>query len=410
VLGLAVFLAVAAPWHVLIALANPAQGHPGDVSFDHGHWAVPLPTDGNVHGWAWFYFVNEQVLRYLNLRVPRDYDTVPLGLFLGLIFAWLVPWSAFLPAAVGKAAPVWVRGWRQRFLARTLSADERGKLLLVIWAVLPLGFFAFSTRQEYYVLPALPAMILLVAGMLAEAGERARRTSLGLVGLGVASLAICGYFLAHTRVPVPGTDLATLLTQHPEDYALSFGHFLDLNARALGLFRFSLILTPITLLGGGVAHWWLRRRGLAQAATLTLAASAFVFLISADRAFVTFSPTLSSEALAAAIAPRLQPGDLVVIHGEYEAGSTLGFYLRRDDLHILEGRSANLWYGSFFPDAPKIFETRASLAAKWGGPGRIYVWEDPTDEKRPVLTEREMGGPIFLVADAGGKRIVSNRR
>ena len=42
-----------------------------------------------------------------------------------------------------------------------------------------------------------------------------------------------------------------------------------------------------------------------------------------------------------------------------EYGSTLGFYLQRSDLHILEGRSSNLWYGSFFPDAPhRYFSTK----------------------------------------------------
>ena len=78
-----VFLALAAPWHVLAAWQNPARGFPGGLTFAGGHWHVPLPTDGNVHGWAWFYFVNEQVLRYLNLRVPRDYDTVPALALLG---------------------------------------------------------------------------------------------------------------------------------------------------------------------------------------------------------------------------------------------------------------------------------------------------------------------------------------
>ena len=58
---------------------------------------------------------------------------------------------------------------------------------------------------------------------------------------------------------------------------------------------------------------------------------------------------------------------MVAIHGEYESGSTLGFYLRRADVHILEGRSSNLWYGSFFPDAPKIFETPESFRGEVGG-------------------------------------------
>ncbi len=71
-LGALIFFAIAAPWHMAAGLANPTQGHPG-----------ALPTPGNVHGFYWFYFVNEHLLRYLNRRVPRDYDTVPLAPLLG---------------------------------------------------------------------------------------------------------------------------------------------------------------------------------------------------------------------------------------------------------------------------------------------------------------------------------------
>src|SRR5438270_2490950 len=70
-----VFLVVAAPWHILAALHNPDQGP--------------------VRGFLWFYFINEQVLRYLNKRVPRDYDTVPLVLFWGLLVLWLLPWCVY---------------------------------------------------------------------------------------------------------------------------------------------------------------------------------------------------------------------------------------------------------------------------------------------------------------------------
>jgi hypothetical protein len=116
---------------------------------------------------------------------------------------------------------------------------------------------------------------------------------------------------------------------------------------------------------------------------------------------------ISSAELARQIAPVVQPQDMVAIHGEYESGSTLGFYLKRADVHILEGRSSNLWYGSFFPDAPKIFETPESFARKWSGAQRIFLWQSLTDPPNQLPAGI---GPVYVIARGGGKEIVSNRK
>ena len=426
--SLTTFLIIAVPWHILIALANPGHGQPGAIAKINGHWQVPYPTDGNVHGWAWFYFINEQLYRYLNLRVPHDYDTSPLWLFLGLIFIWLMPWSAFLPSAIVRAIRTlrvphdhsqrsaelsWAQSFRGRF--KTLAPIESLNLLLILWLILPLAFFTFSTRQEYYVLPSLPPMILLIAAMLAESShpvlsaftrKPAQRIATVLLILGTLISAATIIFLLKTKAPAPNTDLAALLQQNPADYALSFGHFLDLNAQALGLFRLPLALTAIAFFFGPFAHWNLRRRNQPHAATLALASASFLFLLAAWQGLRIFSPTLTSAQLADAIRPQLHPGDLIAIHGEYEAGSTLGFYLKRNDIHIIEGRSSNLWYGSFFPDAPPIFETRESITQKWLGPQRIFLWQDPHDADQPIL---QLPPPVYVIGDSGGKQILSNR-
>jgi 4-amino-4-deoxy-L-arabinose transferase-like glycosyltransferase len=505
----AVFLAIAAPWHILIALANPTQGHPGSLTFTNHHWQVPLPTDGNVHGWAWFYFVNEQVLRYLNLRVPRDYDTVPLWLFWGLILIWLMPWSAFLFHAVANVIRDARLLWTTKPGSRNISVSLKGTasavpkgapenktalaaegevsrqthLLLLIWAALPLLFFSLSTRQEYYVLPALPAMILLITGWLAQRSpgkseaqlhrRSAYRCTAVLLAFGTVFAVAALYFILRTHTPAPNTDLAALLQQNPGDYAMSMGHFLDLNAQALGLFRLPLAIAAASLffgplialilrkmeasinpvrffffaltfkaIGRPFARWNGRKRHV-HAATLALSAGAFGFLLAAHLGLRTFAPVLSSQQLAAAIAPQLQPDDLIVIHQEYEYGSTLGFYLQRptyttgaphlafemwdgrpqipqtvavNPIHILTdpehngtsnyGRSSNLWYGSFFPDAPAIFETSQSLAQKWPGPRRIFLWQDLGNDPSPLPASLT---PVYVVARAGGKEIVSNR-
>ena len=409
-----VFLAIAAPWHILIGLANPTQGHPGGLSFSHGRWSVPLPTDGNVHGWFWFYFVNEQILRYLNLRVPHDYDTVPLALFWGLLLVWLMPWSAFVFRAL-STVPL-RKALRPRVSIRTLDATESTRLLLGLWAAIPMLFFSLSTRQEYYVLPAMPALILLIAAWLndeaneAESftvpsplGRSGQRISVVLLIVGSIAALIAGFFVLHAHPPGPNTDLAALLKQNPGDYALSFGHFLDLNAQAMGAFRTPLLITAFALFGGTMANWLCRRDYRPHLGNLWLAAAAFAFLLAAHIGLQTFSPVLSSRELASAIAPELKPDDLIVIHGEYESASTLGFYLRRNDLHILDGRSSNLWYGSFFPDAPAIFEDAVSISLKWTGSRRVFLWQD-LNEPLPSLP-----GKTYFVAQSGGKEIISNQ-
>jgi 4-amino-4-deoxy-L-arabinose transferase-like glycosyltransferase len=433
--SLAIFLAIAAPWHILIALANPTQGYPGGLTFSHGHFAVPLPTDGNVHGWLWFYFVNEQLLRYLNLRVPRDYDTVPLWLFWGLCLLWLMPWSAFVFKSFARAIPLRTGAWRERLLAHAFTTQERTLLLLALWAAFPLLFFSLSTRQEYYILPALPALAILIAGWLAldnqkaeaqpssEQVEKTRRANLRLTAVLLALGAIFAVaalvFLIHIHAPAPDADLAQLLAQNPADYALSMGHFLDLNVAALSLFRFPLALAAAALFLGPLCSFLLRKKNQLHAATLALAAGAFGFILAAHLGLQIFAPVLSSQQLAAAIAPQLQSHDLIVIHQEYEFASTLGFYLHRpsyaqqngqlvaiNPIHILEGRSSNLWYGSFFRDAPAIFETPQSLAEKWPGPQRIFLWQDLSNQPSPLPA---LPGPVYVIAKSGGKEIVSNR-
>jgi 4-amino-4-deoxy-L-arabinose transferase-like glycosyltransferase len=389
-LGALIFFVIAAPWHVAAGLANPTEGHPG-----------ALPTPGNVHGWYWFYFVNEHLLRYLNRRVPRDYDTVPLALFWGLLLVWLLPWSAFLPSALCRV-PL-RRWWR----GAPLNGAEPARLLFFVWAAVPMVFFSFSTRQEYYVLPAMPALALLLGGRLAEdAADTARprmRIAWFLFAVGVCGAAVALFFAVHSgsRLDTSGGDLAAALSTNQGDYALSFGHFLDLSSRAMAFFRVPLLLTAVALLFGTGGHLLLRRAGRGHAAIGTLASGGGLFLVAAHMALVTFSPVLSSATLADAIRPRLGPGDVIVLNGEYESGSTLGFYLHRQ-VRILNGRSSNLWYGSFFSDAPAIFDDDASVGRLWSGPRRVFLLTDATQPPH-------LPGAVYTIAVSGGKAVLSNR-
>ncbi|HET7442368.1 MAG TPA: glycosyltransferase family 39 protein [Terriglobales bacterium] len=381
-----VFVAIAAPWHVLASLRNPTQG--------------------TVRGFLWFYFVNEHFLRYLNRRVPRDYDTVPLLVFWGLLLVWLFPWTVFLPQAL-KNVPA-----RLRHLRDALGRRDQANLLCALWTIVILLFFTFSTRQEYYTIPAIPGLALLVGGWLqqesqsdANSPERraGRISSTVLLGLGIVACLAGLALLFFSKPAAPGADLADLLRKNPQDYALSFGHFLDLTPQAMGAFRFPLLLFSVSLLLGSALNWFFRRRGSPQRGNLMLALMMVLLLGAVHFAFLTFSPILSSKALALAIQQHYRPGNIIVVDGEYESGSSLNFYTGVP-LRILHEPSANLWYGSQFPDAPHVFETEDTFQALWSGPARVFLW---TDQENP----RELkGAKFFPLARSGGKFILTNRQ
>ena len=85
--GVVIILLIAAPWHILATLRNPPY-------FSFTMRSIP----GQYHGFLWFFFINEQLLRFLNLRYPRDYSTVPRLYFWLFHLVWLFPWSVYFPA------------------------------------------------------------------------------------------------------------------------------------------------------------------------------------------------------------------------------------------------------------------------------------------------------------------------
>src|SRR5262249_3933608 len=117
---------IAAPWFVLAALRNPPY-------FEFSMHSGP----GEYRGFFWFYFFNEHILRFLGLRYPHDYNTVPRLWFWLLHVLWLFPWSFFGPAVF-------------RLNYRPTDRAGRTRLLALCWIGAVLIFFTFSTTQEYY--------------------------------------------------------------------------------------------------------------------------------------------------------------------------------------------------------------------------------------------------------------------
>src|SRR5207248_1300669 len=135
---------------------------------------------------------NEHVLRFLNLRYPRDYNTVPRPLFWLLHVAWLFPWSFYFPAVL-------------RAGYKPVDRAGRTRLLSLCWAGFVMAFFSFSTTQEYYSLPIYPALALLLGSAMASPNPWIERgtKALGIVAT-LAAIMIAAILWQVWSLPTPG--------------------------------------------------------------------------------------------------------------------------------------------------------------------------------------------------------------
>ncbi len=374
--GALLILVIAAPWFVLATLRNPPYFN---FAMDSG--------PGKYRGFFWFYFFNEHILRFLNQRWPRDYDTVPRHLFWGLHLLWFFPWSAYLPGLVGLQY-------------RGQDRASRLRLLCLCWIGFILVFFTFSTTQEYYSLPTYPAFALLLGSVMASESAWIQRgaKALGVV-TALAAVAVA-FILANVwNTPTPG-DISQALTQNPGMYTLSLGHMGDLTLQSFAYLRTPLMLAGAAFLIGTLAAW--RGRGLAL--QLGLAAMMILFLNAARVAMITFNPYLSTKELAEAI--QKAPAGRVILGDQYYVFSSVFYYADLKEALLLNGRYQNLEYGSYAPGAPNVFLSDSQFRPLWLAPERAYlVLEGP----KVLGVEQTVGkDSMVLVKASGGKYLFTN--
>jgi 4-amino-4-deoxy-L-arabinose transferase-like glycosyltransferase len=373
--GLFIALLIAAPWHILATLRNPP------------YFAWTLHSGpGEYHGFLWFYFINEQLLRFLNLRYPRDYNTVPRLYFWLLHFLWLFPWSVYFPAIT-------------KLSFKPLDREGRTRLLALCWTGFLLVFFTFSTTQEYYSMPCYPALALLLGSAMAMGGDWIRRgTRVLAVVAGCAGLAALAILIAVRHVSTPG-DIASALSQHPGAYTLSLGHMQDLTLESFAYLRLPLGIAAAAFLAGALGNaMWVGQRAFLAATFMML-----LFFHAARIALVVFDPYLSSRPLGEALLHSPE-GGLIVDH-HYFTYSSVPFYANREAL-LLNGRWNNMEYGADAPGAPPIFIDDARFKDMWLTPQRWYVVSDKAAMTRfESLVGR---GQLYVVLWSGGKVVVTN--
>jgi len=370
--GVLILLGIAGPWHVAATLANPPF-------LDFTLRSVP----GEYHGFFWFYFLNEHVFRFLNMRHPRDYNTVPRLAFWLLHLLWLFPWSLNI------------------FSFRAPNSERHRSLILLCfcWAGFLLIFFTFSTTQEYYSMPAYPAIALLLGSAMTREYNPPRWPTRA-VGI-IAGFALCAivYLLVQVwDLPTPGDISRALAQQNPDAYTLSLGHMGDLTIASFAYLRGPLVIAGVGFLIGALGAW-LPLRG----AVLALALMSVVFLNAARMALVTFDPFLASRPLAEALAR--SPEGIWIADNQYYTFSSVFFYTNKRAL-LLNGRVNNLEYGSYAPGAPNVFISDTEFREKWLSGTRHYLTVEKPSLDR--ITQLVGAGKLIEVKESGGKFLYTN--
>ncbi len=429
--GLLLFLAIAAPWHILAGLNNPDQGHPFG---NH-------PTPGNVHGFWYFYFINEHVFRFTGARFPHDYNKLPAAAYWLLHLAWLFPWSLFLPAL---AAVAWKtrHNWMQylrRDTGRTADSSLHAQQLtfrthtiwlLSLFVAFILFFFSLSTNQEYYTFPAWPPLLILIAGVLAEVEEKRDAkdgqpllSTAWLTGaqavfavIGVLAAVALGWGLWESRNLPFVSDIGTLLAHRGVgDYTLSMSHLFDLTGPSFAALRLPAALAAVALLLGPAVGWLLRLKGKHMAATVSVALTSTVFLVAAHIAFARFEPMLSSKQIADTLVQKAARADSFIIFGDQSDASSVVFYTHsffgKPTLLVGEacsplGHGSTLVWGSCYPDAPQVFISKDQLSHMWGTGERKWLFAQDTNQ---VKAERLLAGRLYPVQSIADKELWTDR-
>jgi len=347
--GLALAVILLTVWGVATELANP--------------------------GFLQFQIINEQIMRFLGRREPPDVNSFTIAGFWVFLGIWLMPWTFILPEALYRFRPATQPGWEPGPAAR----------LLFIWPAVILIFFTLSSnRIEYYSLPALPALALIlgwrVKGCLDAPGDRVIPwTLLALALLGLSLLGLLPY--------LEGICV---------DNRREFSGMVTLIAP---IARQAVWFIPAVALAGVLAGL-ARRPRLAVAAygVLALGVAWFTF-----QTMVILNPVLSDQAAAAYVRRQASPQDLLIMGPieEFEYGASLRFYARRPIL-MVKGESLPQFPYPVPPEADYII-TPERLRELWQGPRKVFFLLDDATPPPPFLKN----GQVALTLP--GKRLLVNR-
>jgi 4-amino-4-deoxy-L-arabinose transferase-like glycosyltransferase len=293
-------LAIAAAWPVFLTLENP--------------------------DFSWFFVVNEHVLRYLDLREPKDYYTGPMYYYAPRILLFGLPWTAFISLLV----------WPRTSSAGPVS--DVGKLAW-LWLGVCLAFFSLSqAKANYYMTLAMPALAILIGLRLDGAIRQGHRYHLVLLSAVLAACALLGLWAVGEKfwMQPPPTGIWRAVFRSRSDLRLAL--------------ELSIVLAALAAI-----FFWLRHSRLALYAVALSGLPLLVFFI----VVMERSDRWVSARTVAEYVKANYPFSKVYLFQDYETLSSAPFYLGRS-LPVVDSASHDLAFGMRHrPDSGLFLSSKA---------------------------------------------------
>ena len=349
--GIALFLAIAAPWHLMVSARNP--------------------------GWAQFYFVYEHWERFFTEKGHGRYQ--PFYFFILVVLGGLFPWTGFLWGSVRDAL---AGGWSRR-------KENAEAWFFVTWAAFIFLFFSASkSKLVPYILPVFPPIAVLIGRWLAATVSAPNSFFLmrwGLRMFGFLCMLLAAAVCAAVLRPGIIRDAAQAVALRPYAFVIS-------GVLCVGGLR---ALVPRGGLGAA------KGRGAVVAMTATLVFLFGILCVARPAIQIAVKPGTMDLALAAP--GIIRPGDRVYHYHNYF--QDFPYYSKR--LVGLVGYRDELELQFLDPaDLAARFIDDAEFRREWAGPGRVFAVARARDAE-VLLADSSLR--FRVIATGEGHYLLSNQ-
>jgi len=255
--GPMLFLAIAAPWFIVVSMRNPEFAK---FFFIHEHFQR-FATDQAKRPGSWYYFVP-------------------------VLLGGLLPWTSLLPAVLRKASQ------------REPGAFQPNGVLLT-WCIFIFVFFsASSSKLPGYLLPVFPALALLLGRYLAAAQANVLRAHALILAFFWALL--LGGGLVYLQFYAKGSSSTPLAYYQQSAYWV--------------------VTAALLMIGAALLAAHSARLGHKEWSVLQVGMGGLLFCSILMAGYQVFSPLVSAKNAAQVMAPYIQPNTEVFSVESYDQG------------------------------------------------------------------------------------------